>query len=546
MAREHGSFERGAGVLRALRAIPGTVGQNTAGRAPALAFALTLPLASCAVAGCADVVVDAGTGGGTTTGTTTSSTSSTASTTSTTDTTSTTTTTATKTCNCAEDPDCPAGMLCQQCVCLPECEVVNCPCEPGVEVPCYSGPPGTQNVGLCKQGIQTCTLPAGWGPCVGEVLPAPEACNGVDDDCDGAVDPQDQDGDGWTACQGDCCESVACADHPEEVNPGAQEIPGDGVDNDCNPATLDGAPAPDCTGPALQTPTSAVALVKAMDLCQLTSESPPLPQKTWGVISAHLSLANGDEAGLKDVQAGVLADYGPNVLPKAGATMAALSSGTARDEADPGFVYPQNGYMAGQTGNFLAGTQVPIPPDFLGPNGGKVPAPCGSCGDPECAQAFDSASLKLRIRVPTNAYGFALDAKFYSAEYPENVCSEYDDFFVALLTSQAPGLPADRNVAFDKNGFPFSVDNLLFDECAYADKCPLGSLELVGTGMGGWDGVLLDGAATSWQTIEAPVVPGETIELQLAIWDAIDGNVDSLVLLDRFRWLPKGSPQPIK
>ena len=59
---------------------------------------------------------------------------------------------------------------------------------------------------------------------------APERCNGEDDDCDGALSPdeQDADGDGWAECEGDCDddEPTACPDCPIIV--------GDGVDNDCN------------------------------------------------------------------------------------------------------------------------------------------------------------------------------------------------------------------------------------------------------------------------------------------------------------------------
>ena len=55
--------------------------------------------------------------------------------------------------------------------------------------------------------------------------------------------------------------------------------------------------------------------------------------------------------------------------------------------------------------------------------------------------------------------------------------------------------------------------------------------------MGGWDGTLVDGAATSWLQNDVPIVSGETIELEFIVWDAIDGNVDTLVLLDGFRWI---------
>ncbi|MCB9549703.1 MAG: hypothetical protein H6706_28180 [Myxococcales bacterium] len=50
---------------------------------------------------------------------------------------------------------------------------------------CYGGPAGTAGVGRCAAGERACAPDA---PCVGEVLPGDEACNEIDDDCDGAVD----------------------------------------------------------------------------------------------------------------------------------------------------------------------------------------------------------------------------------------------------------------------------------------------------------------------------------------------------------------------
>ncbi|MDI1450195.1 SBBP repeat-containing protein [Polyangium sp. 6x1] len=60
-------------------------------------------------------------------------------------------------------------------------------CTPGEIDACYSGPPGTQIVGLCKAGIKTCLGDgSGYGPCVGEVVPVAESCQTMgDDDCDG-------------------------------------------------------------------------------------------------------------------------------------------------------------------------------------------------------------------------------------------------------------------------------------------------------------------------------------------------------------------------
>ena len=64
-------------------------------------------------------------------------------------------------------------------------------CEPGVEVPCYEGPEGTEDVGLCQGGTTRCNEAGdGYGACEGQVLPQAEACATADDeDCDGAADP---------------------------------------------------------------------------------------------------------------------------------------------------------------------------------------------------------------------------------------------------------------------------------------------------------------------------------------------------------------------
>ncbi len=57
---------------------------------------------------------------------------------------------------------------------------------------------------------------------------ASEACNGVDDDCDGSIDEGfDSDGDGWTTCEGDC------NDGNSGTFPGAVEVC-DGADQDCD------------------------------------------------------------------------------------------------------------------------------------------------------------------------------------------------------------------------------------------------------------------------------------------------------------------------
>lgn len=52
---------------------------------------------------------------------------------------------------------------------------------------CYTGAPGTKGKGPCRAGKQRCTNGT-WGPCVGEVIPQSETCNGIDNNCDGKLD----------------------------------------------------------------------------------------------------------------------------------------------------------------------------------------------------------------------------------------------------------------------------------------------------------------------------------------------------------------------
>jgi hypothetical protein len=65
----------------------------------------------------------------------------------------------------------------------------DCACLDGETQDCYAGPAGTEGVGTCAPGTQTCSR-GEFGACTGSVVPATEHCGneGADDDCDGVLD----------------------------------------------------------------------------------------------------------------------------------------------------------------------------------------------------------------------------------------------------------------------------------------------------------------------------------------------------------------------
>jgi hypothetical protein len=61
-------------------------------------------------------------------------------------------------------------------------------CTAGATQACYSGPAGTQGVGVCTAGQATCGADGTWGACSGEKLPTPELCKTPEDeDCNGTL-----------------------------------------------------------------------------------------------------------------------------------------------------------------------------------------------------------------------------------------------------------------------------------------------------------------------------------------------------------------------
>ncbi len=350
--------------------------------------------------------------------------------------------------------------------------------------------------------------------------------------------PPDVDGDhdGFSGAQGDC------NDCDPNVNPGAYDVPGNGIDEDCD-GTPDDEPAGCDIGLAIDS-TDALAAATSLGICRRQAG------KSWGLVSAAWVLPDGTSTSIPTLPAcpqnlppnplshGLLPSFGKNVTPRDGKSMVAISSGIARaglqNVPPPGFGQsPVNGAMCTESL-----TPVGFPKDSPScPNivakGGKV---------------YDGMALEVQLKVPTNADGLTFDFDFFSTEFPQSVCSfsGYNDQFVALLWSSATSTPSDHDISFDSMNNSVNVNSAFVQVCAPTTAggktfaCPLGTNQLDGTGMTtvtADGGVAYDqGGATGWLITRADVVRGETIALRFAIWDAGDNILDSTALIDHLSW----------
>ncbi len=496
---------------------------------------------------------------------------------------------------------CRANMVCTDSQCECDTDWLDCDgdltngCEAYASCECiigqrdntdYSGPEETKNVGMCKPSLRECMIVDGFHMMEviePEVLPTEGiVCDGKDYNCNGKDDGhEDMDGDGFSICDGDCCDNAAMCNATDKhlINPGMMEVPGNNLDDNCNgevdeppidPKTVE--PIPFTYG-STDLDTSARALARAMGIIWECEPSKACP---YGLVNARLTRSEST-SGVDPRQVNVMDSWREKsgiarVLPREGNHFAVLSSGAALDvahgvaEADLELekYASETTLPNGETQRTAPDSK--IPEVYAKAHGNKLETHKSCPTGTAVPSIFDSVQLHLEIKAPVNAMGIQFDFRFFSREYPKYLCSSFNDFFLAILTTEHADVKAiaDRNIAFDMNGNPVSVNNGFFTTCnkvncgSAGNKCPaFMSCASDGYCSAGED-TCRDGASaidayspnpfvfdvdtgrgggTAWLSTTAPIIGGETIKLDFYIWDTQDNKYDSTVLIDNFKWL---------
>lgn len=373
--------------------------------------------------------------------------------------------------------------------------------------------------------------------------------------CDSGLGSVDDDGDGYTEEQGDCNDCDANA------NPGAAEVIAEKDPADPNAILPDPADE-DCDGliddldPDLKPCDDNLALdsndpmdaVKAIGYCHVDKDGKVkfLNKATW-VLADGLPPGPSVDMAKYNLGHGLMDHFGKNDTPREGKRMLALSSGTARNKNEPGFV----------ARNFDKGYSSNPPLTFSG----ESPA-CPGVVVPK-SSVQDAAGIELELTAPSNALSLEFAFNFRTYEFPQFICTQFNDFFWANLVQGN----TNKNISFDQQGNAISVNAAFLTQCdcppAGPGMCTAPPFPMAGQPQKNFDCAgteLLDGsdfdgntnpkptyngwtnAGSGWLKTTTPVTPNQTLKLRFVVFDSgvvngvKDHNVDSTVTVDRFRW----------
>jgi hypothetical protein len=347
----------------------------------------------------------------------------------------------------------------------------------------------------------------------------------------------DLDGDGFSTLRGDCddCDPM--------LGPAAYDFPGNGVDEDCKNGD---APLSDrlCDADLRADETDAEQAVRAFGLCGPTHGTASGYQ---GLLTASWQRLDASKTGLGDPRQLWLPEHFGDIMPRQGDRLLVLSTGVARDVDDKAYTAECDHFGTELVAN--AWTDGVAPPAGF-PRDSKA---CGKTSVSQDALAYDDVVLELSLRAPSNANALAFDSLFLTYEYPDYVCTQYNDFFVVLMDPAPKEADDDDNILFDADDDPVGVNSALLSVCeaaphrpARAIACEQGPTLLKNTGYAAGEAKCavppagakdIGGAATGWLHTEMPVRAGKVFKLRFVLWDSGDPLLDSTVLLDNFQFL---------
>jgi hypothetical protein len=176
--------------------------------------------------------------------------------------------------------------------------------------------------------------------------------------------------------------------------------------------------------------------------------------------------------------------------------------------------------------------------DGLGDCSDTLPAHLAAGGPPR-----DLIAFTFEVAVPADTHGWRVDLAWLSAEFPARVDAPANDAFVWWVASEA----YVGNIATE-DGAPMSVMSVSslrprLLEADFVGDAPA----LIDTGFGGTTAQPCDypwaawaacprGAASGWLTLDGPANPGEVLGLTAVLFDQGDTELDTMVLVDDWRW----------
>lgn len=205
------------------------------------------------------------------------------------------------------------------------------------------------------------------------------------------------------------------------------------------------------------------------------------------------------------------------------------NNGNPDDGAFPSPVVTAPGSNDGAGGTPFSGC------DGLGDCSDTLPTMLATGGPP-----LDRVSLSFEVAVPEGTHGWRVDLAWLSAEFPTRVDASANDALVWWVQSEA----FVGNIA-TVGGAPMTATGLrpLVVETNFVGEAPA----LLDTGMGGTTGQPCEypwaawdacprGGASGWLTLDGPANPGEVLGLTAVLFDQGSTELDTIVLVDDWRW----------